>query len=109
MTGSYRPTDASLQLPLDNRENKNSQNVCLSQIRENIFPQKFLLKQYFLDYVDKDILNISKYMFKNIGALVLHKVKKALTKLQSALFILHCQLCFCYKMCSYLMEKIRKI
>ena len=24
-------------LPLDNRENKNLQNVCLSQIRENIF------------------------------------------------------------------------
>ena len=37
---------ASLQLPLDNRENKNSRNVCLSQIRENIFPQKFLLIQY---------------------------------------------------------------
>ena len=38
---------ASLQLPLDNRENKNSRNVCLSQIRENIFPRKFLLIQYF--------------------------------------------------------------
>ena len=37
---------ASLQLPLDNRENKNSRNVCLSQIRENIFPLKFLLIQY---------------------------------------------------------------
>ena len=37
---------ASLQLPLDNRENKNSRNVCLSQIRENIFPPKFLLIQY---------------------------------------------------------------
>ena len=37
---------ASLQLPLDNRKNKNSRNVCLSQIRENIFPQKFLLIQY---------------------------------------------------------------
>ena len=37
---------ASLQLPLDNRENKNSQNVCLSQIRENIFSRKFLLIQY---------------------------------------------------------------
>ena len=36
----------SLQLPLDNCENKNSRNVCLSQIRENIFPQKFLLTQY---------------------------------------------------------------
>ena len=36
---------ASLQLPLDNRENKNWWNVCLSQIRENIFPQKFLLIQ----------------------------------------------------------------
>ena len=36
---------ASLQLPLDNRENKNSRNVCLSQIRENIFPWKFLLIQ----------------------------------------------------------------
>ena len=31
---------ASLQLPLDNRENKNSRNVCLSQIRENIFLRK---------------------------------------------------------------------
>ena len=29
---------ASLQLPLVNRENKNSRNVCLGQIRENIFP-----------------------------------------------------------------------
>ena len=37
---------ASLQLPLDNRENKNSLNVCLSQIRENNFPRKFLLIQY---------------------------------------------------------------
>ena len=37
---------ASLQLPLDNRENKNSRNVCLDQIRENIFPRKFLLIQY---------------------------------------------------------------
>ena len=36
---------ASLQLPLDNRENKNSRNVCLSQTRENIFPRKFLLIQ----------------------------------------------------------------
>ena len=35
-------------LPLDNRENKNSRNVCLSQIRENIFPRKFLLIQYHL-------------------------------------------------------------
>ena len=39
---------ASLQLPLDNRENKNSRNVCLSEIRENIFPRKFLLIQYFI-------------------------------------------------------------
>ena len=39
---------ASLQLPLDNRENKNSRNVCLSQIRGNIFPRKFLLIQYFV-------------------------------------------------------------
>ena len=39
---------ATLQLPLDNRENKNSRNVCLSQIRENIFPWKFLLIQYLL-------------------------------------------------------------
>ena len=38
---------ASLQLPLDNRENKNSRNVCQSQIRENIFPLKFLLIQYY--------------------------------------------------------------
>ena len=36
---------ASLHLPLDNRENKNSRNVCLNQIRENIFPRKFLLIQ----------------------------------------------------------------
>ena len=34
---------ASLQLPLDNRENKNSGNVCLSQIRENISPQNLYL------------------------------------------------------------------
>ena len=32
--------------PLDNRENKNSRNACLSQIRKNIFPRKFLLIQY---------------------------------------------------------------
>ena len=37
---------ASLQLPLDNRKNKNLRNVCLSQICEYIFPQKFLLIQY---------------------------------------------------------------
>ena len=37
---------ASLQLPLDNRENKNMPNVCLSQIRENILLRKFLLIQY---------------------------------------------------------------
>ena len=39
---------ASLQLPLDNRENKHSRNVCLSQICENIFPRKFLLIEYLL-------------------------------------------------------------
>ena len=39
---------ASLQLPLDNRENKNSRNVCLSQIHDNIFPRKFLLIQYII-------------------------------------------------------------
>ena len=39
---------ASLQLPLDNRENKNSRNVCLSQIRGNIFSRKFLLIQYII-------------------------------------------------------------
>ena len=38
---------AILQLPLDNRENKNWGNVCRSQIRKNIFPRKFLLIQYF--------------------------------------------------------------
>ena len=42
---------ASLQLPLDNCENKNSRNVCLSQIRENIFPRKFLLIEGFHDAV----------------------------------------------------------
>ena len=48
---------------------------------------------YFLDYVDKDILKSCKYyMCKYIGVSVLHKVKKAPTKFQSALFILHCQL-----------------
>ena len=31
---------ASLQLSLDNRKNENSRNVCLSQIREKIFPLK---------------------------------------------------------------------
>ena len=36
---------ASLQLPLDNRENKNSRKVCLSKIRKNIFPRIFLLIQ----------------------------------------------------------------
>ena len=36
-----------MQFPLDNRENKNSRNVCLSQIRENIFSRKFLLIQYY--------------------------------------------------------------
>ena len=35
-----------MQFPLENRENKNSRNVCLSQIRENIFSRKFLLIQY---------------------------------------------------------------
>ena len=35
-----------MQFPLDNRENKNLQNVCLSQIQENIFWWKFLLIQY---------------------------------------------------------------
>ena len=39
---------ASLQLPLDNRKNKTSRNVCLNQIRKNIFPQKFLLIQYVI-------------------------------------------------------------
>ena len=36
----------SMQFPLKNRENKNSRNVCLSQIRENTFSRKFLLIQY---------------------------------------------------------------
>ena len=31
---------ASLHLPLDNRENKNLRNVCLSQIREKYLPAK---------------------------------------------------------------------
>ena len=38
----------SLQRPLDNRKNKNLRNVCLTQIRENIFLRKFLLIQYIL-------------------------------------------------------------
>ena len=37
---------ASLQLSLDNRENKNSRNVCVTQLRENIVSRKFLLIQY---------------------------------------------------------------
>ena len=37
-----------MKLLLDNHENKNSRNVCLSQIRENIFSRKFLLIQYFI-------------------------------------------------------------
>ena len=55
---------ASLQLPLDNRENNNSRNVCLSQIRENIFPRKFLLIQYTL-FLHITTLNV---------ALMLHTV-----------------------------------
>ena len=31
------------------------------------------------------------YMFKHIGMSVLHKIKKAPTKFQTAIFILHCQ------------------
>ena len=46
---------ASSQLPLDNRENKNSRNVCLNQIRENIFPRKFLLIQYSM-FSENDLL-----------------------------------------------------
>ena len=44
---------ASLHLLLDNRENKNSRNVCLSQIRKNIFPRKFLLIQYYSCFKNK--------------------------------------------------------
>ena len=36
---------ASLQLPLDSRENKNSRNVCLSQIRENVYLYSMHLSQ----------------------------------------------------------------
>ena len=36
---------ASLQLPLDNGENEHLRNVCVTQIRENVFPQRFLLVQ----------------------------------------------------------------
>ena len=32
--------------PLDIHKNKNLRNICLSQIHENIFLQKFLLIQY---------------------------------------------------------------
>ena len=39
-----------MQFPLENRENKNSRNVCLSQIRENIFSRKFLLIQYLTEW-----------------------------------------------------------
>ena len=49
--------DASLQLPLDNRENKNLRHVCLSQIRENILPQKFLLYRNSLCNVNKSLLD----------------------------------------------------
>ena len=34
---------ASLQLPLDNRENKNLRNVCLSQIRKKSSCENFYL------------------------------------------------------------------
>ena len=51
---------ASLQLTLNNCENKNSRNVCLSKIRENIFPRKFPLIQYRL--ISKpNIINWSKF------------------------------------------------
>ena len=51
---------ASLQLRLDNRENKNSRNVCLSQIRENIFPRKFLLIQYMVYMSRKNTCYLDK-------------------------------------------------
>ena len=44
------PSDSIYATPLDNGENKNSRNVRLSQIRENIFSQKFLLIQYAVAY-----------------------------------------------------------
>ena len=34
---------ANLQFTLDNGENENSRNICVTQIRENIFPRKFQL------------------------------------------------------------------
>ena len=46
---------ASSQLPLDNHENKNSRNVCLSPIRKNIFPRKFLLIQYYEGTLDATV------------------------------------------------------
>ena len=52
---------ASLQLPLDNRENKNSRNVCLSQIRENIFPRKFLLIQYVKNYFNQKSIEVQRW------------------------------------------------
>ena len=44
-----------MQLPLDNRENEKLWNVCLSQICENIFLQKFLLTQWLMDLSWNDV------------------------------------------------------
>ena len=71
-----------MQFPLENRKNKNSQNVCLSQIRKNIFSQKFLLIQYL---VASTLLVSSSYLFlkyvmysmyKNCVFIKLYKEKK---------------------------------
>ena len=43
-------TYANLQLPLDNRENKNSRNVCMSQIRENFYLYSISKISFWLAY-----------------------------------------------------------
>ena len=73
---------ASLHLPLDNRENKNSRNVCLSQIRENIFPRKFLLIQYIASFAVY-LVNVIKIYGKHYDPLKLTVIGLKLTTLLS--------------------------
>ena len=55
-----------MQFPLENRENKNSRNVCLSQIRENFYLYSTFHTQIFkLPECEKVlIIKKKKYKFK---------------------------------------------
>ena len=75
---------ASLQLPLDNCENKNLRNVCLSQIRENIFPQKFLLIQCY------NYINLSWGPGSSLAAIILNSKLEPLNASKQFTFALKC-------------------